>query len=133
MPETLHHDDFHDGNIFVRDGRYIFADWAESCAAHPFFTMVVTLRSVAHRLHLQQSSPEIVQLRDVYLETWTRYASHERLLEAFKLAVRVGMVCRTLTWYRVVASLAESAKEKHKEALSGWLQEFLQAETTASL
>ncbi|MFN8512250.1 MAG: hypothetical protein U0841_06595 [Chloroflexia bacterium] len=29
LPETLHHDDFHDANIFVRDGRYALADWGE--------------------------------------------------------------------------------------------------------
>ena len=23
IPETLQHDDFHDGNIFIRDGRYL--------------------------------------------------------------------------------------------------------------
>ena len=36
VPETLHHDDFHDANIFVCGDRYTFADWGESCVAHPF-------------------------------------------------------------------------------------------------
>jgi hypothetical protein len=26
IPETLHHDDFHDGNVFVPGGRYAFSD-----------------------------------------------------------------------------------------------------------
>ena len=47
IPETLHHDDFHDGNILVRDGRYTFFDWGESCVEHPFLSLVVTLRSIA--------------------------------------------------------------------------------------
>ncbi len=77
MPETLHHDAFHGGNIFVRDGRYTFAVWGESCAAHPFFTLVVTLRSIVYRLELAEGSPELAGLRDACLEPWTHYASRE--------------------------------------------------------
>jgi hypothetical protein len=43
IPETLHHDDFHDGNVFIQDERVTFTDWGESAVAHPFFTMVVML------------------------------------------------------------------------------------------
>jgi hypothetical protein len=30
LPETLQHDDFHDGNIFVRDSRCTLTDWARA-------------------------------------------------------------------------------------------------------
>jgi hypothetical protein len=128
LPETLHHDDFHDGNIFVRDGVYTFADWGESCAAHPFFTLVVMLRSIAYRRGWEADAPQLAALRDIYLEPWTRYAPREQLLEASALAQRVGMVCRALTWYRVVSQLDEPFKSEHAEAVPGWLQEFLVAE-----
>jgi len=49
IPPTLHHDNFHDGNVFAQEGRYIFTDWGETFVAHPFFTLVVTLRSVPTR------------------------------------------------------------------------------------
>jgi aminoglycoside/choline kinase family phosphotransferase len=52
IPETLQHDDFHDGNIFVRDSRYLFFDWGDSCVSHPFHTLVVTMRAIAYRLEL---------------------------------------------------------------------------------
>lgn len=128
LPETLHHD----GNILVRDGRYTFSDWGESCVAHPFFTLVVALRSVAYGLALAEGARELAQLRDVYLEPWTRFASREQLLAACKLALRVGMVCRALTWYRVVSSLEEPFRAEHAGAVPGWLQAFLNAETEAS-
>jgi aminoglycoside phosphotransferase (APT) family kinase protein len=131
VPETLQHDDFHDGNIFVRDGRYIFSDWAESCVAHPFFTLVVTLNSIAWRLKLEDNGPVLAQLRDLYLEPWQRYDSPENLLAAFTLARRIGMVNRALTWYRVVSSLEPALREEQAEAVPGWLQEFLDA-TAAS-
>jgi hypothetical protein len=132
IPETLHHDDFHDGNIFMRDGRYTLADWGESCVAHPFFTMVVTLRSIAYTLKLEEGAPELARLRDIYLEPWTRYETPDNLHAAFDLAQRVGMVCRTLTWYRVVSSLEEPLRSEYAEAVPGWLQEVLSAEATLS-
>ncbi len=127
LPETLHHDDFHDGNIFERDGRIIFTDWDESCVAHPFFSMVVALRSVAYSLDLEDHAPELTQLRDAYLEPWTRFAPRERLLAAMKLAQWLGMLCRTLTWYHVVSSLEGDARAEYAEAVPGWLQGFLDA------
>ena len=43
IPETIQHNDLHDGQVFVRGDEYRFLDWAESCISHPFFTMSVTL------------------------------------------------------------------------------------------
>jgi hypothetical protein len=125
LPETLHHDDFHDGNIFVRAARVTFTDWGESCVAHPFFTTLIMLRSAAHTLNLALTAPEVVALRDRYLEPWERLAPRAALLEACALAQRVGMVCRALTWHRVVSVLDEPARSEHADAVPGWLGEFL--------
>ena len=54
IPETLHHDDFHDGNIFLDAGGLRFFDWGESCAAQPFYTLVVGLRGIAYRFELAE-------------------------------------------------------------------------------
>ena len=113
----MHHDDFHDANIFVRDGRLTFADWGESCVGHPFFTLVIILRSTAYQLKLAEDAPELEQLRDAYLEPWTRYESRKNLLAAVKLAHRLGMFCRTLTWYHLVSSLEEPIKAEYAEAV----------------
>jgi len=43
IPETIQHDDLHDGQVFVRDGRYGLMDWGDACVSHPFFTLSVTL------------------------------------------------------------------------------------------
>jgi hypothetical protein len=127
IPETLHHDDFHDANIFVGDDRAVFADWAESCVAHPFFTLLVMLRTTAYRLKLADTAPELIRLRDIYLEQWTRFESRECLLAAFQIARRVAMICRALTWYRVVSHLPEPFKTEYSDTVPGWLQEFLNA------
>jgi len=130
IPETLHHDDFHDGNVFVRDGRYIFSDWGESCVAHPFFTLTVALRSIAWRFELAENASELARLRDVYLEPWLRYESRENLLAAATLAQRLGMVCRALTWHHVVSPLPQPFKAEHAGAVPGWLQEFLNTQSS---
>lgn len=44
IPETIQHDDFHDGQVFVKDGRYLLLDWGDACVSHPFFTLSVTLQ-----------------------------------------------------------------------------------------
>ena len=130
IPETVHHDDFHDGNIFVHDGRYTFGDWGESCVAHPFFTLIVTLRSIAYRRGWDGRAAQITELRDRYLDSWTRMASHAQLQAAFQLAHRVGMVSRALTWYRVASSLEEPHRTEHATSVVGWLQEYLNAQAT---
>ncbi len=132
IPATLHHDDFHDANIFLQGDRVTFADWAESCVAHPFFSLVVMLRSTAYQLKLSEDAPELTQLRDTYLEPFTRYETHKNLLAASKLAHRLGMLCRTLTWHQVVSSLPEPVKSEQADAVPGWLQEFLGGRVTAT-
>jgi len=104
IPETIQHDDFHDGNVFVRDGRYLFFDWGDSCVSHPFHTLVVTFRAIAHRFELdvRPGGPELLRLRDAYLEPFAAYGSHDELVAAVDLAHLTGTVGRTLAWHRFV-------------------------------
>ncbi|MBV7327998.1 phosphotransferase [Chloroflexi bacterium TSY] len=132
IPETLHHDDFHDANIFVKEGRVTFADWAESGIGHPFFTLVVMLRSTAYQLSWNEDAPELAYLRDAYLEPFTQFDTRQNLVTASRSAHRLGMFCRTLTWHHVVSSLDEPERSEYAEAVPGWLQEFLGGKLTAS-
>jgi aminoglycoside phosphotransferase (APT) family kinase protein len=52
LPATLVHEEIHDGNVVVRDGSAVIIDWADSCIGHPFFGVVVGLRSLSDRLDL---------------------------------------------------------------------------------
>ena len=36
VPPTVVHEEATDGNVFVRDGRVRFIDWAEASVSHPF-------------------------------------------------------------------------------------------------
>jgi aminoglycoside phosphotransferase (APT) family kinase protein len=128
LPETLHHDDFHGNNICAGDRGYLFFDWGESCVAHPFFTMVVTLRAIAYFLKLTGDAPELAELRDIYLEPWTKFMDRRDLDDVYDLANLVGMVNRALTWYRVVSGIPEPHKSEEAGSVPGWLLEFLEAQ-----
>ncbi len=126
IPETLQHDDFHDGNIFVLQNDYRFFDWAESFIAHPFFTLVVTMRSIAYRFELAENAPELLELEDLYLREWQEYTSLDQLHKALDLAMTLGRINRALTWHMVVSSLPEPHRSKEADAVPGWLQLFLE-------
>ena len=128
LPETLTHEEVHDGNVLVNDGRYMFIDWSDSSVAHPFFTMLVTIRAAAHRLELAEYGPEMMRLRDAYLEPWTRFATRPTLLTAFWQAYRLGMANRALSWQFGTGTAAAHLKQPYADAVPGWLQDFLNAE-----
>ena len=115
LPETVQHDDLHDGQIFVRDGRYRFFDWAEACVAHPFFTMTVTLQD------------ELVQFRDAYLEPWTVVARRDELQAAFPIALVLGGICRALTWRAVIDAMPEPYAAEWAHVVPNRLQALLAA------
>jgi hypothetical protein len=117
LPETIQHDDLHDGQIFVREGGYVFFDWGDSCVSHPFYTLVVTLAVLAHRLGLEQDAPELDRFRDAYLESWTHLSAREDVGAAFTIAYRLGVLCRGLTWARVIAALPRPLEAQDADAV----------------
>jgi Phosphotransferase enzyme family len=125
IPATLHHDDFHDGNLFIQNERVIFTDWGESAITHPFFTLVVMLRGVENSLDLQPDAPELSLLRDWYLCQWTDYAPLKELQSVVKLAERIGLVNRALTWHWVISHLPEEVRPAYVMAVPSYLTEFI--------
>jgi hypothetical protein len=132
LPETLTHEEVHDVNVLVNDGRYIFIDWSDSSISHPFFTMLVTLRAAAHRLKLPPDGPEMGRLRDAYLEPWTVFDTRERLSAALDLAYRLAMITRALAWQHGTGRLAKKHLEPYADYVPGWLREFLEADKPES-
>jgi len=127
IPETLHHDDFHDANVFIQDGRPIFTDWGESAVTHPFFTLIVLLRGAENSLGLSENAPEIEELCNYYLENWRDFASPKEMKKAANLALKVGLVNRALTWHHVIAHMDAVNKAEYAVAVPSYLQDFLYA------
>jgi hypothetical protein len=96
LPETIQHDDLHDGQVFVRDGRYLVFDWGDSCVSHPLLSLTVVLRSTAWRLGLEPGGLELRRLRDAYLEPFGRGP------EIADVAYRAGTIARAIAYKRMV-------------------------------
>jgi hypothetical protein len=121
IPETVQHDDFHDGQVFVKDGRYRLLDWGDSCISHPFHTLTVTLRAIAWRHGLEPGSEPLVRLRDAYLEP---FGAPSRAAE---LAYRTGTLGRALAWHRYLAHAADGERDpEDAESVPYGLRLFLE-------
>jgi hypothetical protein len=113
LPDTLHHDDFHDNNVALTGGRIVFFDWGECGISHPFMSMMIALR-VVKLLH-HQDTPLLDHLRDTYLSAWTAYGPLPRLHQAFTLAHRLAYLVRALTWQYVLDTHELTATEESEE------------------
>jgi hypothetical protein len=125
IPETIQHDDLHDGQVFVRDGEYLFFDWGDSCVSHPFFSMAVTLEGqLAWGLDDVEGSEDIRPFRDAYLEPFRDWASVSALEEAHAIALRLGWICRALNWQRIASALDSPDREASLQGTELRLQLF---------
>ena len=126
IPETIQHDDLHDGNVFVDDGRYRIFDWGDACVSHPFHTLTVALRAAAWKLELEPGGAEIRRLRDAYLEPFSSYASRDELRAAADLAYRTGTLARALAWQRYIDGAPAGHRDDDLSALPYGIRKFLE-------
>ena len=109
LPETIQHDDFHDGQVFVRDGRFLLLDWGDACVSHPFFSLSVTLEgNLAWGLDDVEDSVDVVPFRDVYLAPFARIAGGADLVAASDTALRIGWVCRAVNAHLTGSEAADT-------------------------
>jgi hypothetical protein len=116
VTETLQHDDLHDGQVFVLDGRHLILDWGDCVISHPFFTMSVTLEGgLAWGLDDVENSVDIDPLVDRYLRRYD--PDRPELKAAVPLALRLGWVCRAVN--QTLVEDAESTKNRLRMFLDG--------------
>ena len=127
LPATIQHDDLHDGNVFLRDGRGIVFDWGDSSVSHPFHTLVVTFRAIAHRFdpEVRPGGPELLRLRDAYLEPFAQYGAHADLVRAVDLAHLTGTLARALAVRRHVVGYGPAFHGDMVEAVPYGLRRLL--------
>jgi hypothetical protein len=96
IPEMIQHDDLHDGQVFVKDGRNLLMDWGDACISHPFFTLSVTLEGViAWGLDDVENSVDLAPFRAAYLAPFADRFDTD-LDTAAALATRLGWACRAV-------------------------------------
>ena len=121
IPETLQHDDLHDGQVFVENGRHRVLDWGDSCVSHAFHTLTVTLRALAWRHELVPGAKSLLRLRDVYLEPFAAPAA------AADIAYRTGTLARALAWHRYLGATPPGERDpEDAESVPYGLRLFLE-------
>jgi hypothetical protein len=125
IPETLQHDEIHDGHVFIDGDRYSFFDWGDSSVSHPFNTLRTTFNVVVDVYALTGDDPFLTRLRDAYLEPWTAYGSREILVRAFEVAQRVAAVPRAVTFGNAVGEMESPIREGYVEIVPAILRRFL--------
>ncbi len=116
VTETLQHDDLHDGQVFVKDGRQLILDWGDAVISHPFFTLSVTLEGVvAWGLDDVENAVDLDPLIDRYLHRYD--PDRPELKAAIPLALRLGWVCRAANG--TVVEDTESTKTRLRMFLDG--------------
>jgi hypothetical protein len=123
LPASVDHSDLHAGNVLAPGDRYVFFDWHEAAVTHPFFSMVVATRWLAHNHAVEAGSREEARLHDAYLAPWAQFGAMAALRAAFDLALRIGPLTRALGWMRVLEGLPPSEQAEWGGHVTGWLRE----------
>jgi aminoglycoside phosphotransferase (APT) family kinase protein len=127
VPASLQHDDLHANNVFVPEDRRaplrVF-DWGDAVVGHPFGVLLVSLRVVANLTKLDHGAPELLRLRDAYLEPWSAEHGRTALLEAARLASRVGGVTRADCYRRALLEATPAGWAEFGDGVPGWLAEM---------
>jgi hypothetical protein len=120
LPLTLIHEEVTDNNVHVLDDTPVFIDWAESSVSHPFAGMTNTLRVLCWRWGWEPGSPEVLRLRDAYLEPWTAYAPMQELRKLFASGYALGALARAASWDRTLAPLSPAAGAEYAGNAGAW-------------
>ena len=124
IPPSIHHNDLHDGNIFVNEDRFLFFDWGDCSLSHPFFSLRTAFVSVEYTFGLEEDHPIFEKLAAVYLDAWSDYESMENLLQAFALARRLWAISSAIKYWTIFGRL-ESSRAEYETAVPGLMKEFL--------
>jgi hypothetical protein len=126
IPATVQHDDLHDANVFVSDGRHRFFDWGDASVAHPFLSLRVPLRVAGQALGVPNGDPVLFRLRDAYLEPWSSYGSPATLRELVRIALQVSPLPRAMTWRRILRGVHPAERAEWQTAVPWWTAEYLE-------
>ncbi|MCW2502585.1 MAG: hypothetical protein JWO79_869 [Actinomycetia bacterium] len=122
IPASIQHDDLHDANILVDGPAYRFFDWGDACVGHPFGVLLIALRVARHQ---GMDGPGLAAIRDAYLEPWTAEYAIDDLRLAARLAIRIAIPGRSLSYQRALCTVPFADRGEDSDAVGGWLNELL--------
>lgn len=127
IPNTLHHDDFHANNVWIKDGHITIADWGEACVTHPFCSMMIVGRATTNYLgwNIDETYPAIDALYAHYLSHWSAYGTVDELWETLQAALVIGRLNRLLIWMKVLHAVPSEYHGEDADAVARWVENLL--------
>jgi hypothetical protein len=119
FPPSIQHDDLHEANVFVRDGRVAIYDWGDSSVAHPLFSWLKPL-GVAQDRGLD---PE--PFRAAYLTAWRAFAPEGQLRAALDIAVPVGSFAYAFQYQRQLDAMGAGFRSRYEPYMAEQLRRLL--------
>jgi Phosphotransferase enzyme family len=132
VPDSVQHDDLHSGNVCwggsVASARII--DWGDTSWGSPLGTMLGTLNSIAWHAGLfgddgRVDAPEVVRVRDAYLEPFTAYVDRATLVRGVHVARRTACVGKALAYRAALTGAPLAAHREMDFPVRAWLLELL--------
>jgi len=124
IPMSLVHLDVAKKNAFVRGDNVVFVDWSAAVYGHPFCGLVKLLRTLVSKFRAPAEGPDVVRVRDAYLEPWSAFAPMPELRRMFAAAYPLGALCRALWWQRMLDATPLHAHGEYAGRPETWLQSF---------
>jgi hypothetical protein len=121
----LDHGDFHDGNIFVDQGAYIFFDWGDAGLTHPFFSLRTAFVSLENSLGFKEDDPIFSRLSDHYLRQWTDWGSMQALRRAYLISKPLASINAAVRWQEAIDDLEEDDRTPYRSVIPSLLCEVL--------
>lgn len=135
VADTLQHDDLHSNNVCWPGGvddltSVRIIDWGDGSGGHPFGTMLATLNSIAFHASVLNDDgriddPQVLRIRDAYLEPFADLGSREELLRWVALARSTGFVTRAMAWESALQDAPAAVVADLEFPIRSWFLELL--------
>jgi hypothetical protein len=127
IPNSIHHGDLHDGNIFANSDTVQFFDWGDSSISHPFFSLRTAFVSMENTLGIPENDPIFDDIAKVYLKPWATIATPADCWQAYQLAKQLWAISSAWIWYNLIANTPDPHRQEYLFALPSLMLELLEA------
>ncbi len=127
IPQTLTHGDMWSSNIIIREnGNCLFFDWSDASISFPFFDIPFFLSEIEMELPDVPDARE--QLRDAYLQPWTRYEPMSHLRRAYEISEVLGALHQALIYHsHILPGIEANARWEMQNMLPMLLRQVIAA------
>lgn len=122
---AMDHGDFHDGNIFLHRGSYVFFDWGDAGLTHPFFSLRTAFVSLENSLGFEENDPVFERLSAHYLQSWLDWASMDALRRAYQVSKPLASINAAVRWQYAIDLLDQDLRENYTLHIPSLLHEVV--------